>query len=274
MKKKPNKPESKAFWLIWSAQGTGFSRNYAWYNFFMSRHRSFSAGFTLIEIIVTISIVAILAGAISINAIESSKRSRDTKRQADLRALQTAVELYKQKNGRYPAGCNSVGSWSGQADGMYACTNGTTQYIVGLIPEYIPTLPTDIRMAGGNFGYVYRTNANGTVYKIAILNTVESEVVTYAHEFSSCDIDPVNNATADIRIGGWCIGTVFSGYNTPTQCQSGNSVFQKSYAAWGGIAPLRTPPADTSLADPLSGPGMTDTRRMQAVQDTTDIICR
>lgn len=59
-------------------------------------------GFTLIEILVTISIIAILS-VIGIVAYSSVVRQgRDSKRQSDLRAIQSALEQYNSDQGFYP----------------------------------------------------------------------------------------------------------------------------------------------------------------------------
>lgn len=53
-------------------------------------------GFTLIELIITVSILAVLIAAIvvALNPAEQLKRSRDAKRVADLDAMKTAINLY------------------------------------------------------------------------------------------------------------------------------------------------------------------------------------
>lgn len=182
-------------------------------------------GFTLAEVIVVVSVISIIAGAVIFNAVSASQKSRDFDRQADLRTLQAAIELYKQRYGRYPAGCNGAGNWSGQIGTTYGCSGGNSQYITGLAPEFIPTLPSDKRLNGAGSGYVYKTNAAGTVYKVAALQTVETEVVDYSHPFKSCDATNSGTGICDI------VGTT-----KPSQCVETNSVFQTSYALWGGYA--------------------------------------
>lgn len=180
-------------------------------------------GFTLAEIIIVVAIMSIIAGIVLFNVSTASKIARDGDRQADLRTLQSAVELYKQKHGKYPAGCNVPNTWSGEAGTAYACGSGN-QYILGnadttdwdgdgniteiftFSPEFIPALPRDKRLNGANSGYVYTTNVSRTVYKIMAKRTVESEVVTNAHPFKSCDAD-----------------------------------FANTYAVWGGYAPAGDP---------------------------------
>ncbi len=139
------------------------------------RHKKSQFGFTLTELLIVVALIGILVAVIGINGLESGRQSRDAKRQADLRLLQNAVELYRNKNGEYPA------------DGS------GNQYIAGLAPEYISVLPKE----PGSGGYVYKTNAAQSVYKIAALNTVESDQVDSSHEFSSCDSDICSSCSVD-----------------------------------------------------------------------------
>jgi len=204
-------------------------------------------GFTLIELMVVIAIIGILATVVFVGAGPAGKQSRDTQRQADLRDVQTALELYENRYGRYPEGCNAAGTWSGQADSSYACFAPTEPYILGVVnnppnpntdrpfAEFMVNLPTDPKKVNGNEGYVYTTNADGSVYKFMVKNTVESETVTDNHPFKSC--------------GDGCATTI-------SHCQTGNAQFESSYAVWGGID---APSIDSTPAE--------------IEQDTEDIIC-
>lgn len=59
-------------------------------------------GFTLIELLITITIIVILA-AIGIISYQSVLKSgRDSKRQADLRSIQSALEQYYNDQGYFP----------------------------------------------------------------------------------------------------------------------------------------------------------------------------
>ena len=186
-------------------------------------------GFSLIEIMVVVSIIGIMSAVAYVNFSQGSELSRDAQRQADLQTVSTALELYKNKYGEYPQGCNSPGTWSGHAPD-YDCSSGN-QYIVGLAPEFIPRLPQDPKLNGDNSGYVYLTNNEGSVYKFIAYRTVESEVVTYDHEFKNCDVD---NTASAVPL---CNTVYASPYNNnrPNQCRNTNAAFQTSYAVWAGF---------------------------------------
>jgi type II secretory pathway pseudopilin PulG len=223
---------------------------------------------------IVVSIIAIMTAVVGVNYSASGEASRDAKRQSDLRAIQTALEAYKNRVGRYPAQCAvpaTAGGWSGQLGTIYQCDNiaGNVngQYIVGLAPEYIPVLPIDPKLNGTNSGYVYRTNAAGTVYKLMAMNTVEGETVRYTHKLSSCHIIP-GVAGTDVRTSGWCTGAHYNSYNRPAVCTEANARFQTSYGVWGGIAPYFS--ASTVSLDALAN----NTVRMSEIRNTTDVICR
>lgn len=213
-----------------------------------------NAGFTLVEIVVVVSIIAILAAVIYANFGQAGAQSRDAKRKADLRTMQSAIELYKNENGRYPEGCNGPMVWSGEANTNFACSSGN-QYIVGLAPKYIPVLPKDPKTGSGDYGYVYLTNDEGTVYKLVARKSVESEQLNYDSDFKACDViedvDNVdgdgNSMTVDCSLtdipqeGSWCgLGSCNIYFNNPgySRPASGCNIagIKNSFAVWGGYA--------------------------------------
>jgi len=86
-------------------------------------------GFTLIEVLIAVSIVAVLSviGIVSFSSVNA--RSRDTKRISDLEQVRSALEMYRSDKGSYPAGTGSFST----LDSL----NST------LVTTYLPTIPTD-----------------------------------------------------------------------------------------------------------------------------------
>jgi general secretion pathway protein G len=181
-------------------------------------------GFTIIELMVVIAIIGILATIIFVGARPAGEQSRDTQRQSDLRQVQTTLELYKNRYGRYPEGCANSADWSGQMDTDYACNTPNQPYILGDIgdgrpfAEFMVNLPKDPKLNGDESGYAYTVNTDGSVYKFMVKNTVESEVVTPDHPFASC---PTGCSPSN-------------GHCRPGN-QPGGDQFESSYAVWGGL---------------------------------------
>ncbi len=147
----------------------------------MYYHSKHKRGFTLIEVLVVVSIIGILTAILVANYNDARKNSRDKIRKSDLKSLQLAIELYKAQNGSYPsAGCSrGAGIWTGPSASYGSCT----EYIANLVPSFIPALPQNPSPTGT--GYLYRTD--GSSYKILILDSVESNLVTsFGDEFARC----------------------------------------------------------------------------------------
>lgn len=101
-------------------------------------------GFTLIELMVVITIISILAvaGLAALNPSYQLKKSRDSKRKADLAQLQAIFELHRADQGSYPTAV--VFSATVPACGASFIVSGTT---------YIKARPCDPTNTGQ---FVYR----------------------------------------------------------------------------------------------------------------------
>lgn len=127
----------------------------------LSAGRTGRQGFTLIELMVAISIVAILSTVGMTFYGSAQKAARDAKRKQDLRSVSTALEIYRQVNKVYPA---SGGAWAG---GRISSELITNPWIPGLDTKYISNVPRDPKKtnadplsADTNFGYVYWSGPN------------------------------------------------------------------------------------------------------------------
>lgn len=69
-----------------------------------------SKGFTLLELLVTISIIGILMGIGSVSFSTAQKKGRDSRRQGDMKAIQKSLEEYYALANEYPDSVTSGGS--------------------------------------------------------------------------------------------------------------------------------------------------------------------
>lgn len=71
--------------------------------FAMPRQRARAqAGFTLLEVMIVVAIIAIIAGIIASNYQTATQKSMAVTIEADLKQIATAIEMYHQDNGVYP----------------------------------------------------------------------------------------------------------------------------------------------------------------------------
>ena len=79
-----------------------------------------SKGFTLVELMIVITVIAILSTIAVVSFTRVQKQSRDTKRKGDLRSIATAMQAYFSEANSYPTALSTA-----------------------LVPTYIPTFPKD-----------------------------------------------------------------------------------------------------------------------------------
>ncbi len=105
--------------------------------------------FTLIELLVVIAIIAVLA-TLAVVALQNSRASaRDAKRLADVKQMQTALELYFNDNNSYPTSVTSTIATSGV---VYLTT--------------LPVAPTPIDGSCTTTTNAYTYSSNGSTYSI------------------------------------------------------------------------------------------------------------
>lgn len=77
-----------------------FSKRFTRQNF----SKKHLGGFTLIEMLIVVTIIAVLASLILVGMGGARSKSRDARRVADLHNVMNALELYYAKKGQYPEG--------------------------------------------------------------------------------------------------------------------------------------------------------------------------
>ncbi len=135
-------------------------------------------GFTLIEILIVVAIIAILASVVLVGLGPTQSAGRDARRVADLHESQNGLELYYNQNGKYPdaksqswvnigttleAANIGINSWpndpSSGKNYFYGTTATDNGYIVGANMENSTGGEWNNYVAPSNFG----TIANWTV---------------------------------------------------------------------------------------------------------------
>lgn len=117
--------------------------------------QTYRRGFSLVELLVVATVMAVLSIVGVVSYTNLNKKSRDSKRSGDLEQLRSALEMFRADKGYYPA----VGT-TGFTDAEDLDTGNAN---TGLVPTYIPAIPTDPRDADYGY-YYYATNGSGGNY--------------------------------------------------------------------------------------------------------------
>jgi prepilin-type N-terminal cleavage/methylation domain-containing protein len=114
-------------------------------------------GFTLIEILIVVAIIGILASVVLIGLAPAQKRGRDARRLADLKEVQTGLELYYGKCGHYPGTSDDCSTAPAGGDVAWAnLTDTLTKGGIGV--NQVPHDPST------GSSYKYGIDAGGTSY--------------------------------------------------------------------------------------------------------------
>lgn len=122
---------------------------------FNSMKKEYTRGFTLLELLVTATLIAVLTviGIVSYSSV--NKRSRDVKRRSDLEQLRSALEMFRSDKTQYPGNA----SYPSIQDATFNDASTLGSSIVA--NNYIPSIPTD---PDGKSSYYYEPSSSNNIY--------------------------------------------------------------------------------------------------------------
>lgn len=152
--------------------------------------------FTLIELLIVIAIIALMSTIVLIAVNSARIKGRQASRVANLRSVQTALELYNQDFGAYP---NTSNNWYGTCSAWTQTTQNNA--IPGLVSTYLGSLPVDpiVSVAGNTNCYLY--NSNGTDYKYIDYNLTDITASQAATQYTTFADPARNNGLSPCSVG-------------------------------------------------------------------------
>jgi len=138
-------------------------------------------GFTLMEILISIAIIAILTAIGIVSYTSINRNARNAKRRTDVEQLRSAYELYRADNGYYPSR-----SASSMGDASLLLSNPVDPPF----DTYMSSIPVDPK---------------GLQYKIQVINEIDGEYYGYciaaAMEPSDMEVDSTCDASITLPAG-------------------------------------------------------------------------
>ena len=140
-------------------------------------------GFTLIELLVVISIIGILATLVAANLNSARSRARDAERKSDLKNVETAMRLYFNDKGVYPASDGSGNILGCGLNGTSICTWGSPWVTGGNtcsdmgVTCYMQSLPSD-PLPGQNYKYELGSGGDTFIMTACLENASDAQGIT------------------------------------------------------------------------------------------------
>ncbi len=168
---------------------------------------SYRKGFTIIELMVVVAIIALLSGIIITSLTGSKAKSRDARRVSDVNQIQLALEQYFDRCGQYPNTITPANS------NLTTVTNGCPSIggVTISLASYISVIPKDPSSTVNSGNYDYAINPTYTDY---ILHA-KLEGSNAAQQNSYPETSRSNNANLN-GTNAWSNINVFHCYDSQT----------------------------------------------------------
>lgn len=139
-----------------------------------------SAGFTLIEVIVVVGIIAILAGILVPLVLKEIDESRHVRAAADVRSIYTAMAVFKKDTGQWPMmdnGCNATVTLL-YGDGNLPSNLAAMGFSTAVTSSYNDHLATDANGCYNNWKGPYMARVTADPWGNAYVTNTDSLTVT------------------------------------------------------------------------------------------------
>jgi len=114
----------------------------------------YKRGFTLVELMIVITIMAILATIAVMSFSRVQKQARDIKRKAEVKTIRDALQGYYVERGSFP---------------LSSAPAAASSVLSVLSPTFMSNIPAaPSGTAGTNSDYMYVTNSTGAIYGICV----------------------------------------------------------------------------------------------------------
>jgi len=162
-------------------------------------------GFTLIEILIVVAIIAILASIVLVGLGPTQQAGRDARRLSDLHETQNGLELYYNKCGYYPGPPVAAGA----ACGAWVAVNtwaGLTASLIGTPDIDVSQVPVD-PTAGATYEYISGNGGSNYMLAATLENKSNSVFTNYTAPANGLTIPGSACATASDanKTGVYCV---------------------------------------------------------------------
>lgn len=120
-----------------------------------------NSGFSLVELLVTTTILAVLLTIVAVSFRQLNMSARDSKRKADIQEIRGILENVRAETGAYPDSSNEVGGYEYSGDGTF---------MENVLPQYISRSFNDPLYGTESTVYFYRYkvhNLPGCTYELS-----------------------------------------------------------------------------------------------------------
>lgn len=158
-------------------------------------------GFTLVEILVVVSIIALLSSALFASFSQARAKARDSKRVQDLLEVQKALELYRAKNpqDKYPEAPSLPAGGQQYEESRASCWDCVRtirdEKRLEELNTFLHPRPCDPLSTvnsdgtctlgrGDDKGFFYKVNPDRSAYKIYVIGTVETDSIPISLQYT------------------------------------------------------------------------------------------